>query len=122
MRESVSSAVPTHRDPRCGRSCALANLANAGALRGESLGGGELPDLAGEGVAAAGAERERYGYEPDAPRRVRGAVEKAESTPLRSLVTDVRNKKGCTLLAPEARGARGKAVGPVSDRMARGRR
>ena len=55
-------------------------------------------NLAGEGIAAAGAELERYGYKPDAPRSVRDTVEKAEETPLRALVTDVRNKQGYTLL------------------------
>ncbi len=101
VRESIVSAAPTHWDPRCGWSCALANLAIAGALRGEELSGRELMEQARNGVEASIGELGRFGYAAEAPGSVREAVAEAERTPLRALVTDVENM-GYTLLTLKA--------------------
>ena len=67
VRESVISAVPTHWDRRCGWSCALANLAAAGALLGRALLADELLELAKQGIAQALPELKQYGYEASVP-------------------------------------------------------
>ena len=97
VRNSIVSAVPTHWDRRCGWSCALANLAAAAALRGETPAADELLDAGVEGVRAALPELQQYGYEADVPRRVREAVRGAVGAE----VDDVRadgGSKGYTLL------------------------
>ena len=77
VRESVVSAVPTHWDARCGWSCALANLAAASALNGDSRSASDLLELATEGVKLARDELAEYGYVPEVPRAVVDAVESA---------------------------------------------
>ena len=67
VRESVVSAVPTHWDPRCGWSCALANLVTAAALRGETLSPDDLLGTARDGVAASLPVLDRYGYRDEIP-------------------------------------------------------
>ena len=97
VRNSIVSAVPTHWDRRCGWSCALANLAAAAALRGETPAADELLDAGVEGVRAALPELQRYGYEAGAPRQVREAVRGAVGAE----VDDVRadgGSMGYTLL------------------------
>lgn len=97
VRNSIVSAVPTHWDRRCGWSCALANLAAAAALRGETPAADELLDAGVEGVRAALPELQQYGYEARAPRSVRAAVRGAAGAE----VGDVRaddDSKGFTLL------------------------
>ena len=69
--------------------------------RGGRIAGDRGPRL-GRG-RGSGHRARGYGYRPDAPESVRGTVEEAEGTPLHSLVTDVRNRKGYTLLTPKAR-------------------
>ena len=101
VRESIVSAVPTHWDPRCGWSCALANLAIAGALRGEELSGQALMEQAQSGVEASIGELRRFGYTAQAPTSVQETVEEAEETRMRALVTDVPNM-GYTLLTLKA--------------------
>lgn len=89
VRESIVSAVPTHWDTRCGWSCALVNLAIAGALLGEEqLSGPELMERARGGVEASLDELRHYGYAAEAPASVRETVEEAGKTRLRTLVTD----------------------------------
>ena len=80
--------------------------------RGPRLGRGR-----GSGRRARG-----YGYRPDAPESVRGTVEEAEGTPLHSLVTDVRNRKGYTLLTPKARLAEYRCAAGRQGSAADGRR
>ena len=97
VRNSIVSAVPTHWDRRCGWSCALANLAAAAALRGETPAADELLDAGVEGVRAALPELQQYGYEAGVPQSVREAVRGAAGAE----VGDVRaddGSKGYTLL------------------------
>ena len=97
VRNSIVSAVPTHWDRRCGWSCALANLAAAAALRGETPAADELLDAGVEGVRAALPELQQYGYEAGVPQSVREAVRGAAGAE----VGDVRadgGSKGFTLL------------------------
>ena len=97
VRNSIVSAVPTHWDARCGWSCALANLAAAAALRGETPAVDDLLDAGVEGVRAALPELQRYGYEARVPGSVREAVRGAVGAE----VGDVRaddDSKGYTLL------------------------
>lgn len=101
VRESIVSAVPTHWDPRCGWSCALANLAIAGALRGEELSGRALMEQAQSGVEASIEELRQFGYTAEAPTSVQETVEESEETRLRTLVTDMQNM-GYTLLTLKA--------------------
>ena len=101
MRESIVSAVPTHWDPRCGWSCALANLAIAGALRGEELSGRALMEQARSGVEASIEELRQFGYTAQAPTSVQETVEEAEETRMRTLVTSVPDM-GYTLLTLKA--------------------
>lgn len=79
VRESVVSAVPTHWDPRCGWSCALANLATADALRGDIRASDALLDSARHGLQEAMTVLEPYGYRPEPPDSVVEAVRTAES-------------------------------------------
>ena len=87
-RNSVVSAVPTHWDPRCGWSCVLLNLAAAAALRGESLGAGELIEQAEAAVGASAGELSRYGYDAAMPEEVRAAVQRAAAEPFAGLEID----------------------------------
>ncbi len=97
VRNSIVSAVPTHWDRRCGWSCALANLAAAAALRGETPAADELLDAGVEGVRAALPELQRYGYEADVPRSVREAVRGASGAEVDDVIADGRSM-GFTLL------------------------
>ena len=101
VRESLISAVPTHWDPRCGWSCAVANLAVAGSLRQETISAGDLLRLATEGVAAGMGELERYGYHEDPPASVADAVEAAWESVLEDLRFD-GSDMGFTLLTLKA--------------------
>ena len=87
-RNSVVSAVPTHWDPRCGWSCVVLDLASAAALRGESLGAGELIEQAETAVGASPGELSRYGYDAAMPEEVRAAVQRAAAEPLADLEID----------------------------------
>ena len=80
VRESVVSAIPTHWDPRCGWSCALANLAVAAALRGDDLTPDELLKLAGLGMDRGRVELEPFGYQPEPPDSVVESVDVAQSS------------------------------------------
>ena len=124
VRESLISAVPTHWDPRCGWSCAVANLAVAGSLRQEPLSAGDLLRLATEGVAAGMGELERYGYHEHPPASVEDAVEEASEAVLDDLRFD-GDDMGFTLLTLKAAldfvlAGRGLRIGPAQRR--RGRR
>ena len=101
VRESIVSAAPTHWDPRCGWSCALVNLAIAGALLGEDSSGPELLERARSGVAASLEELRQFGYAAEAPASVRETVEEAGKTRLRTLATDGADI-GYTLLTLKA--------------------
>ena len=101
VRESIVSAAPTHWDPRCGWSCALVNLAIAGALLGEDSSGPELMERARSGVAASLEELRQFGYAAEAPASVRETVEEAAKTRLRALATDGADI-GYTLLTLKA--------------------
>ena len=101
VRESLISAVPTHWDPRCGWSCAVANLAVAGSLRQEPLSAGDLLRLATEGVAGGMGELGRYGYHEDPPASVEDAVEEASEAGLDDLRFD-GDDMGFTLLTLKA--------------------
>ena len=101
VRESVISAVPTHWDPRCGWSCALANLAAAAALQDRTLSDDELLGVAEQGVLQALPELREYGYEGKVPRSIVQAVE----TAWRSDIRDIRfdgSDMGFTLLTLQA--------------------
>ena len=101
VRESVLSAVPTHWDRRCGWSCALANLAAAGALRGEIPSPEALIRSAGDGMAASLPALRRYGYRAEMPSSVSEAVAEAS----RSTMDDLRfdgDDMGFTLLSLQA--------------------
>lgn len=87
-RNSVVSAVPTHWDPRCGWSCVLLNLAAAAALRGKSLGAGELIEQAEAAVGASAAGLSRYGYDAAMPEEVRASVQRAAAEPHADLEID----------------------------------
>ena len=91
VRESIVSAVPTHWDRRCGWSCAIVNLAIAGALRHETLSASELVDLAREGVSVALPELHRYGYEPEPPTSVVEVLDEALRSQVDDLTLDGRN-------------------------------
>ena len=97
VRNSIVSAVPTHWDRRCGWSCALANLAAAAALRGETPAADELLDAGVEGVRAALPELQRYGYEAGVPRPVREAVRGAAGAEVGGVRAD-DGSMGYTLL------------------------
>ena len=97
VRNSIVSAVPTHWDRRCGWSCALANLAAAAALRGETPAADELLDAGVEGVRAALPELQRYGYEADVPQSVREAVRGAAGAEVDDVIAD-GSSMGFTLL------------------------
>ena len=97
VRNSIVSAVPTHWDRRCGWSCALANLAAAAALRGETPAAEDLLDAGVEGVRAALPELQRYGYEADVPRSVREAVRCAAGVEVDDVCAD-DGSMGFTLL------------------------
>ena len=101
VRESVISTVPTHWDPRCGWSCALANLAIAGALREEALSAEDLLRRSTEGVAAALPELRRYDYGKEPPVSVREAVAEASEARLEDLRFD-GSDMGYTLLTLQA--------------------
>ena len=101
VRESVLSAVPTHWDWRCGWSCALANLACAAALRGETLSAEALLRSAQDGMAASLPALRDYGYRAEIPSSVSEAVILA----LRSTMDDLRfdgDDMGFTLLSLQA--------------------
>lgn len=97
VRNSIVSAVPTHWDRRCGWSCALANLAAAAALRGETPAADELLDAGVEGVRAALPELQRYGYEAGVPQPVREAVRGAAGAEVGGVRAD-DGSMGYTLL------------------------
>ena len=97
VRNSIVSAVPTHWDRRCGWSCALANLAAAAALRGETPAADELLDAGVEGVRAALPELQQYGYEADVPPSVREAVRGAAGAEVDDVIAD-GGSMGFTLL------------------------
>lgn len=97
-RNSVLSAVPTHRDRRCGWTCVLLNLAAAAALRGESITADELLDAGVDGVRATLPELEPFGCEARAPESVRAAVRRASQAGLDQLDIDGESM-GYTLLA-----------------------
>ena len=101
VRESVMSAVPTHWDPRCGWSCALANLSAAAALQGRMLSDDELLGLGEQGVLKALPELRKYGYEAKAPRSLVQAVEAAWRSDIRDIRFDGKDK-GFTLLTLQA--------------------
>lgn len=101
VRESVISAVPTHWDRRCGWSCAVANLATAAALRGDSLSADQLLGHAEKGVGNALPELKQYGYEANAPRSLVEAVETAWQTRLSDIRFD-GSDMGFTLLTLQA--------------------
>ena len=101
VRESIVSAVPTHWDRRCGWSCAIVNLAIAGALRDETLSASELVDLAREGVSVALPELHRYGYEPEPPTSVVEVLDEASRSQVDDLTLDGGNM-GYTLLSMQA--------------------
>ena len=101
VRESVLSAVPTHWDWRCGWSCALANLAVAGALRGEMLSAAALLRSAQDGMAASMPTLRDFGYSAEIPPSVSEAVILAS----RSSMDDLRfdgDDMGYTLLSLQA--------------------
>lgn len=101
VRESVISAVPTHWDSRCGWSCALVNLAAAGALHGEILAPGALLQAAQTGMAASLPELRQYGYRAEIP----GSVSEAVLLASRSTLAEIRfdgTDMGFTLLALKA--------------------
>ena len=97
VRNSIVSAVPTHWDRRCGWSCALANLAAAAALRGETPAADDLLDAGVESVRVALPELQRYGYEADVPRSVREAVRGAAGAEVDDVIAD-GSSMGFTLL------------------------
>ncbi len=101
VRESVLSAVPTHWDSRCGWSCALANLATAAALRGESLSPKAMLNLAKQGMIDAQHTLDRFGYLPDTPDSVVDAVEQASRVELADLRFD-GDDVGYTLITLQA--------------------
>ena len=97
VRNSIVSAVPTHWDPRCGWSCALANLAAAAALRGESLRPDELLETAADALQASLPELERFEYEARIPDAVRDTVREASEVEIEQVPAD-GDSKGYTLL------------------------
>ena len=101
VRESVISAVPTHWDPRCGWSAALANLATAAALRGETKTPDTLLAIAEQGIADATEELRPYGYQSRAPESVVEAVQSASRIKLADLKLDDHDM-GYTLLTLQA--------------------
>ena len=102
VRESVISAVPTHWDPRCGWSCALANLAAAAALQGRMLSDDELLELGEQGVlpGLAGTQ-ENTAMKAKAPGSLVQAVEAAWRSDVRDIRFDGKDK-GFTLLTLQA--------------------
>lgn len=96
-RNSVVSAVPTHWDPRCGWSCVLLNLAAVAALRGETLGAGDLIAQAETALGASAGALTRYGYGDVMPEEVRDAVRRAAGETLDDLELD-GGDMGYTLL------------------------
>ena len=101
VRESIVSSVPTHWDTRCGWSCAIANLAVAGALAGENRSANQLIGLAQEGVAAAFPELRSYDYEPEPPQAVMEVLREASESTLDDIDFDHDNR-GFTLLGLQA--------------------
>ncbi len=101
VHESVVSAVPTHWDRRCGWSCALANLAAAAALRGETLSPEALLRLAQDGMAASLPALRQYGYRAEIPSSVAEAVAAASRAALDALRLD-GGDMGFTLLSLQA--------------------
>ena len=101
VAESVESAVVTHWDIRCGWSCALANLAAAGALRDQRFTADELLCSAENGMEAAMPYVEQYGYRPQPPRSVVEAVQRAWRSDLEDIAFDGADR-GYTLLTLQA--------------------
>ncbi len=101
VRESVLSAVPTHWDRRCGWSCALANLAVAGALRGEILPAKALLRSAQDGMAASMPALRDFGYSAEIPPSVSEAVTLASRSSMDNLRFD-GDDMGYTLLSLQA--------------------
>ena len=101
VQESVISAVPTHWDPRCGWSCAIANLVTAAALRGETLSPDALLQAARDGMAASLPMLGRYGYCDEIPPCVMEAVAVASRSELDMVQFDGPDM-GFTLLSLQA--------------------
>ena len=101
VRESIVSAVPTHWDPRCGWSCAIVNIAIAGALQNQTLSPEALIALAKEGVASALPELKHYGYEAEPPTSVIEWLYRSGSSSLDDVAFDDRDM-GFTLLGMQA--------------------
>ena len=101
VAESVTSSVATHWDTRCGWSCALANLAAAGALRDKRIAADELLWMAEDGMRAAMPNLEQYGHRPKPPSSVVEAVQHAWESDLSDIAFDGPDK-GFTLLTLQA--------------------
>ena len=98
VRNSVVSAMPTHPSPRCGWSCAVANLAAAALLNDEPIDPAALVADCEAAAAWSAAEMERkYDWISGAPSSVRLAVQAAVDMPVSAMTTDDRDR-GYTLL------------------------
>ena len=100
-RNSITSAVATHWDPRCVWSCVIFNLAVAATLRGESLHPEGLLTAAEEAVASVLPEFARYDSVSTMPDTVRDAVQMAGRAEIEDITFD-DHTMGYTLLALQA--------------------
>ena len=101
VRESMVSAIPTHWDPRCAWSCAIANLATAAALRGESRSPEALLGSAEQGDANTIKYLQPYGFDTTVPASVVEAVITASTADFAEIEWDGYDR-GFTLLTLQA--------------------